>query len=100
MREPPRIAVLTRAVQPMHGVGGLERHVYDLVRHLTRGGAPVTLVTRPATLPGIDGVDPAELFAVRPEMFRLITVPYVTFPGAGRRGTTRLPIEICTASPS
>jgi hypothetical protein len=29
-----QLAVLTRAVYPLHGYGGLERHVYDLLRHL------------------------------------------------------------------
>jgi glycosyltransferase involved in cell wall biosynthesis len=33
-RAPLRVAVVTRAVMPLHGVGGLERSVYDLVRHL------------------------------------------------------------------
>jgi glycogen synthase len=93
MADPPRIAVLARAVQPLHGVGGLERHVYDLVRHLTRRGSPVTLVTRAPSLEGlsIDGAsaaDRAKLFAVERDRFTLITAPYVTFPGAGRRGTT------------
>src|SRR6185369_4861898 len=30
----------------------------------------------------------AAAFGVPVDRFRLITVPYVTFPGAGRRGTT------------
>jgi glycogen(starch) synthase len=29
-----RMAILARAVYPLHGHGGLERHVADLVRHL------------------------------------------------------------------
>ena len=29
-----RVAVVARSVFPLHGVGGLERHVYDLVRYL------------------------------------------------------------------
>jgi glycogen synthase len=79
----PRVAVVTRAVFPDHGVGGLERHVYDLVRHLARRGVRVTLITRPPTTDrcladeGLEGV-------------RTITVPYRTFPFAGRRGTTIL----------
>jgi glycogen synthase len=89
----PRIAVLARAVQPLHGVGGLERHVHDLVRHLTRRGSSVTLVTRGPSVPGVtvDGASAAEtadLFGVDRARFTLITAPYVTFPGAGRRGTT------------
>ena len=31
---PLRVAVVARAVYPLHGLGGLERSVYDLVRHL------------------------------------------------------------------
>jgi glycogen(starch) synthase len=74
-----RVAVVARSVFPLHGVGGLERHVYDLVRYLQRAGAAVTLITRPpaadsAPLPGID----------------VQYVPYRTFPLAGRTGTTVL----------
>jgi glycogen(starch) synthase len=86
MPDAPRVAVLARAVQPLHGVGGLERHVLDLVTHLTRRGASVTLITRPATIEG--AADPAARFELDRTRFRVITAPYVTFPGAGRRGTT------------
>ena len=50
-REPPdgpprplRVAVVARAVMPLHGVGGLERSVHDLVRHLAARGVDVTLI--------------------------------------------------------
>ena len=46
MTAPVRVAVVARSVFPLHGHGGLERHVYDLVRHLARAGAIVTLITR------------------------------------------------------
>ena len=36
---PLRVAILARSVHPLHGVGGLERHVYDLLHHLARRGA-------------------------------------------------------------
>ncbi|RRR69200.1 MAG: glycosyltransferase family 1 protein [Candidatus Viridilinea halotolerans] len=39
----PRVAMLARAVFPLHGYGGIERHVFHLVTHLTRLGAQVTL---------------------------------------------------------
>jgi glycogen(starch) synthase len=81
---PFRVAVLTRAVYPLHGYGGLERHVHDLVRHLARRGVAVTLVTRPATAPAPDA-DPDALRGCP-----VVTVPYRTFPFAGRRGTTVL----------
>jgi glycosyltransferase involved in cell wall biosynthesis len=79
-----RVAVLARAVYPWHGYGGLERHVYDLVRHLVRRGISVTLVTRPpaAALRAGEREGPAGCST--------IWVPYRTFPFAGRRGTTVL----------
>lgn len=79
---PIRVAVLARSVFPLHGHGGLERHVYDLVRHLARAGLDVTLITRTPTVR--DG-DTAALIDPR---IALRTVPYRTFPLAGRRGTT------------
>jgi glycogen synthase len=117
---PLRIALLARSVHPLHGVGGLERHVYDLVRHLIAEGAHITLITkRPlsargaesSAASGSDGstvnatpnvvandavgttiddasIAAAERFGVPRDAFRLIAVPYVTFPGAGGRGTT------------
>ncbi len=83
-RGPFRVAILARAVYPLHGYGGLERHVYDLIRHLAARAVDVTLVTRPAL--------PAAPHAGRalPASCRLVTVPYRTFPLAGRRGTTVL----------
>ena len=41
-----RVAVVARSVFPLHGLGGLERHVYDLVRYLAEAGVETTLVTR------------------------------------------------------
>jgi glycosyltransferase involved in cell wall biosynthesis len=76
------VAVVSRAVYPLHGYGGLERHVCDLVHHLSQRGLVVTLITRPATGPP-NGVGAAEGATVR-------FVPYRTFPFAGRRGTTVL----------
>lgn len=43
------IALVSRAVFGLHGYGGMERHVLELARHLTRGGVRVTIVTMPAT---------------------------------------------------
>lgn len=77
-----RVAVVARSVFPLHGRGGLERHVYDLAQYLTRAGVEVTLITRPSTRGadvGNQALDP---------LVNLIYVPYRTFPGAGRRGTT------------
>jgi glycosyltransferase involved in cell wall biosynthesis len=97
---PLRVALLARAVHPLHGVGGLERHVYDLVHHLARRGVAITLITKPATAPGLADVrvdDASPLFGAERGRVRLVTVPYVTFPGAGRRGTTV--IDRATAYP-
>ena len=97
---PLRVAILARSVHPLHGVGGLERHVYDLLHHLARRGLAITLITKPATTPGALGAegDVSALFAAgAPGRIALRTVPYVTFPGAGRRGTTV--IDRATAYP-
>ena len=83
MSEPLRVAVLARAVHPLHGYGGLERHVHHLVRHLARRGVRVTLVTRPPD----DRQPPA---AELTDAASIELVPYRTFPFAARRGTTVL----------
>ena len=75
-----RVAIVARSVFPIHGLGGLERSVYDLARHLAMRDVQVTLITRTPRQPvAADVIHPA--VAVR-------YVPYRTFPGAGRRGTT------------
>jgi glycogen(starch) synthase len=38
-----RVAMLARVVFPLHGFGGIERHVFHLVTHLARLGVRVTL---------------------------------------------------------
>lgn len=75
-----RIAVVARSAYPLHGIGGLERSVYDLVRHLARESVAVTLITRTPS---------AERrgLTIHPDV-RTMFVPYRTFPLAGRRGTT------------
>jgi glycogen synthase len=94
-----RVALLARAVHPLHGVGGLERHVHDLVHHLARRGLAVTLITQPSTAAGtpVAPGDASAAFGAPAGRVRLVTVPYVTFPGAGRRGTTV--IDRATAYP-
>ena len=83
---PLRVAVVARAVAPIHGVGGLERSVADLVRHLAERQVDVTLVAPPprAVMPPA-GTDP---FAS--PRIHVHEVGYVTFPFANRRGTTIL----------
>jgi glycosyltransferase involved in cell wall biosynthesis len=83
---PLRVAVVGRSIYGLHGIGGLERAVYELVRHHLADGWEVTLITRPAD---IEAANPEawRVIASRPN-FVLRTVPYRTFPFAGRRGTT------------
>jgi glycosyltransferase involved in cell wall biosynthesis len=76
-----RVAVVARSVFPLHGPGGLERSVYDLVRHLAAADVDVTLITRPPVRTARGEIDPR---------VTLRFVPYRTFPLAGRRGTTVL----------
>jgi glycosyltransferase involved in cell wall biosynthesis len=96
---PLRTAILARSVHPLHGVGGLERHVFDLVRHLVTRDVRVTLITKPPTADRLAAdfarlsapewqARAADAFGVPPEWFHMVTVPYVTFPGANRPGTT------------
>lgn len=84
MKKPLRIAVVARSVFPFHGYGGLERHVYDLVRHLERVNVEVTLITRPRSSRQIATAAPFG------RSVQVMIVPYRTFPFAGRKGTTIL----------
>jgi len=68
---------------PLHGFGGLERSVHDLVRHLAARDVDVTLIVPPAAPLRRSMTDP---FASPRITIR--EVPYVTFPFANRRGTT------------
>ena len=43
-----RIALISRAVYPFHDYGGLEKHLYYQVRHLSEQGAEIDLFTEPA----------------------------------------------------
>src|SRR5215216_2346653 len=52
---PLRVAMLARVVFPLHGFGGIERHVFHLVTHLTRLGVRVTLYVQPPTNDGATG---------------------------------------------
>jgi glycosyltransferase involved in cell wall biosynthesis len=76
-----KVAVVARSAFPLHGYGGLERHVYDLVRALADRDLEVTLITRDPSEGNPKTIDPR---------VRLEFLPYTTFPLAGRRGTTVL----------
>ena len=85
---PLRIAVVARAVYPIHGRGGLERSVYDLTRHLASAGHEVTIVTQPPFGAAVDPAPGAPALAGGRPRIAYSHVPYRTFPFAGRRGTT------------
>jgi hypothetical protein len=84
-----RLAVLVRSMYPLHGLGGLERHTYDLVRHHLTQGLAVQLVTKPGTPSTARARDDWSALCATPG-FSHAFVPYRTFPLAGRRGTTIL----------
>ncbi len=69
-----KVTVLSRVAHPLHGYGGLERHVGALVRYLARG-SEVTLVTTPPLR------ETEELSGVRIE-----SVPYRHIPWPKRPG--------------
>ena len=81
-----RVAVVARAVMPLHGFGGLERSVHDLTRHLVGRDVHVTLITPPARTSASEGTNDLQ---PSPQL-TLKAVPYRTFPLANRRGTTIL----------
>ena len=83
-----RVAVLARSVYPLHRFGGLERHVYDLVRCLLARDVQVALLTPPAAVNR--PADAAADAVFRHPNFTMKPVPYTTFPFANRRGTTIL----------
>jgi glycosyltransferase involved in cell wall biosynthesis len=69
-----RVALLSRAVFPLHGYGGLERHVAALEKHLRQEGCGVTLYTPPPTSEPEDGREGT------------VFVPYRTIPWPRRKG--------------
>ena len=71
---------------PLHGVGGLEQSVRDLVRHLAERGVDVTLIVPP---PRRAAATAGRSVRARPHL-TLRHVRYLTFPFANRRGTTIL----------
>jgi len=78
-----RMAITARSVYPIHGVGGLERHLHDLVRHLVAIGVRVHVVTRPPVR-----MAPRDVPTLASDLIDWSFVPYRSFPFAGRRGTT------------
>jgi glycosyltransferase involved in cell wall biosynthesis len=78
-----RMAITARSIYPIHGVGGLERHLHDLVRHLVGIGVRVHVVTRPPVL-----MAPRDVPTLASDLIDWSFVPYRSFPFADRRGTT------------
>jgi glycosyltransferase involved in cell wall biosynthesis len=70
-----RVALLSRAVFPLHGYGGLERHVAALEKYLRLEGCEVTLYTA-STSPGPS----------REERAGTVFVPYRVIPWPRRKG--------------
>jgi glycogen synthase len=85
-----RVAVVSRSVAPLHGVGGLERSVLDLVHYLASHDVDVTLITRAreGVARGARTAHAGEPAAIVDPRIATVFVPYRTFPFAGRRGTT------------
>lgn len=71
---PIRVAMLARVVYPLHGFGGIERHVGHLVIHLARLGVTGTLYVQPTP----DGHQPtlAELPALTHGQWSLACLRY------------------------
>ncbi|NNJ13253.1 glycosyltransferase family 4 protein [Chloroflexales bacterium ZM16-3] len=72
--EATRVAMLARVVYPLHGFGGIERHVGHLVTHLARLGVSGTLYVQPPP----DGHRPtaAEIPALADGRWALSTLRY------------------------
>ena len=83
-----RVAIVARSVYPLHRYGGLEQHVYDLVRTLLARDVRIRLIAPPAA-PHRPADSRADAVFRHPQ-FTFTSVPYATFPFANRRGTTIL----------
>jgi hypothetical protein len=73
-----RVAMLARVVFPLHGFGGIERHVFHLTTHLARLGVRVTLYVQTSGAPSHNhAADRANPYAdVLPGIERVITLRY------------------------
>ncbi len=80
----PRVLMLARAVFPLHGFGGIERHVFHLSTHLLRLGVDLTLIIGCASEPITDGeaaarictaagIAPSRAFRVRQLRYDLLS---------------------------
>jgi glycogen synthase len=67
-----RVAMLARVVFPLHGYGGIERHVFHLITHLARLNVAVTLYVQQPPQP----ITEAELAQALPGVERVIFLRY------------------------
>lgn len=81
-----RVAVVSRRVHPAHGPGGMERHVFDLVRHVAAEGIRVDLYTETPAEAG----RATELSAALPPGVSTHLVPGRWLPLGRRPGTVVL----------
>jgi glycosyltransferase involved in cell wall biosynthesis len=75
-----RVAMLARVVFPLHGFGGIERHVFHLTTHLARLGVEVTLFVQPPSVaPFRDAPharEPNPYAEALPGLARVVTLRY------------------------
>lgn len=93
------VAFISRAVFGLHGYGGMERHVLELARHMTRANVQVTIVTMPPTRdaqwqePGIDlKIARAPRIPVRGIADRVLNYP--RWSQAAARVVASLPVDL------
>jgi glycosyltransferase involved in cell wall biosynthesis len=80
------IAMVTRRVHPAHGPGGLERHVFELVTHLTHAGLDVELFAEAPSDPARRELADRTL----PASVRVHWIPGGWLPIGRRKGTVVL----------
>lgn len=73
---PLRVAMLARVVFPLHGFGGIERHVFHVVTHLARLGVRVTLYVQPPTSASVSALSSAQMLQLLPGVESVVTLRY------------------------
>ena len=97
IHRPCGVVVLGRSFYGLHGVGGLERHLYDLVRHHLAEGWHVTVVTRTPREPA--GVDPARWRVLSRIIRRVTSVSWTTARSRSRAAAGTTILDRSTAYP-
>jgi glycosyltransferase involved in cell wall biosynthesis len=85
-KAPLRVAMVSRRVHPAHGPGGLERHVFELVRSLATNGVEIDLFSETPA----DSRRARDLSSVLPGNVVVHWVPGRWLPIGERRGTVVL----------